>query len=154
MSSVISASKNIIRNLLLAFLPLLTFFTDYFLGFQKLNTYTAFCLFVDRVKKYNCYIFVRTWTTENISDTLFVVQNIQNTFPLTLRLVNMLRSTFFVICFLFNTLFLLFFAIKIVISSAAPILLHFYLEKHHSQIDFSLLTTVDAFNAYLEVFER
>ena len=34
---VILTSKNIIRNLFLAFSPLLTFLSDYFWGFKKLN---------------------------------------------------------------------------------------------------------------------
>ena len=48
----------------------------------------------------------------------------------------------FILCFLLNTLFLLVFVISLGITSAAPILLYFNLEKHHWYFAFRFLTTV------------
>ena len=67
------------------------------------------------------------------------------TFLLTSKPLTMLRSTLFVVYFLQNTLFRLFFEIKLVITSAGPILFHFNLEKHYSCFCFSALTTVEFF---------
>ena len=44
-----------------------------------------------------------------------------------------------------------FFEVKLVYTSAAPIFLHFNLEKHHSHLNFSVLTTVYIFTAYFEI---
>ena len=98
-------------------------------------------------------LFKTTKTKTFAVHVTFGVENINHTFFLTLKPLNMLSSTLFVVCLLLNTLFLLFFQVKVVIRSAAAILLHFNLEKHNSYIGFSLLTTVDTFNAYLEVFK-
>ena len=59
----------------------------------------------------------------------FDLQNINRNFPLTLKPLNILGGTLFVVCFISNTLFLLFFAVKLVITSAAPTLLCFNVEK-------------------------
>ena len=75
----------------------------------------------------------------------FLLENVSCTFFLTLKPLNMLNSTLFVVCLLVNTLFPLFFAVWLVIASAAPILLHFHLEKNYSYFGFSFLTTVDLF---------
>ena len=62
----------------------------------------------------------------------FGLQNINRTFFHTLKLLNMLRST-------------LFFAVKLVIRSVEPVLLHSNLKKPPSYFDFSALRTDDPF---------
>ena len=84
----------------------------------------------------------------------FGLQNITNTFLLTLKRVNMLRGTFFVIFFLLHTLLLLCFAVELVVASAAPVLLHFNLQKNHWYFAFSILTTVGFWDCWFGSFKR
>ena len=44
-----------------------------FRGFYTRNTYTVSCLFLERLKKHSCYVYVTTLRTEHIIGTLFVV---------------------------------------------------------------------------------
>ena len=73
----------------------------------------------------------------------FGIQNINRAFFLISKPLNMLDGILFVFCLLLNMLFLLFLAVLLLIASAAPILLHFNLEKHHFYFDFSFQATVD-----------
>ena len=67
------------------------------------------------------------------------------TYLVTCKPLTVLRSTLFVVCLLVNMLFLLFSAVKLVNAWAAPTLLLFNVEKHHSYVTFSVLITVDLF---------
>ena len=58
---------------LFSFLTSVDLFYFFFWGFQTLNTYTALCLFVDRIQKRNYYFTVSTLTSKNVSRTLSVV---------------------------------------------------------------------------------
>ena len=57
--------------------------------------------------------------------------NFNGTFLLNCKTANMLGGTLFILCLLLNTFFLLVFAVYLGITSAAPIVLHFNLEKQH-----------------------
>ena len=76
----------------------------------------------------------------------FGLQNLNRTFLLTSKPLNMWGSTLFIVCVVLNTLFLLFYAFQFVIASVALMLCHFNLEKHHSYLALSFLTTVDLFH--------
>ena len=63
----------------------------------------------------------------------------------TSELVNRLETKFRFIWLLLNTSFLLFFPVWLVIALAAPILLHFQVEKHYLYSGFRFLTTLGLF---------
>ena len=75
-------------------------------------------------------------------------------FVITWKPANMVGSILFLLCSLLNALFMLNFAAHLVITLAAPLFLHFNLEKYQSYFSFSLLKTVDLFTSYFEVLKR
>ena len=80
---------------------------------------------------------------------LFGLKNINRTFFLTLKPLNLLDSTLFVVCFFLNALFLQFLAVSLVVASAAPILLHFNVQKHHSYFPFSFADLCSPFLVFI-----
>ena len=115
----------------------------YFLVFYALNTPRKPYFFYYNREKRNIYFSCRPLAFETSFPLFFF----------TSKPVNMLRSTLFLVCFFVNTLFIFFFfAAKLVIASAASVLLHFNLEKHHSYFAFSCLITVYLFYCLLRGF--
>ena len=72
-------------------------------------------------------------------------QNLNRTIFLTLKTLGILGGTLSIVCLLVNILYFLFFADKLEIALAAPILLHFKLEKRTLSFRFSFVKAVSLF---------
>ena len=72
-------------------------------------------------------------------------QNLNRTLFLTLKNLDILGGTLSIVCLLVNILCFLFFADKLEIALAAPILLHFKLEKRTLSFCFSFVKAVCLF---------
>lgn len=72
-------------------------------------------------------------------------QNLNRTLFLTLKTLGILGGTLSIVCLLVNILYFLIFADKLEIALAAPILLHFKLEKRTLSFRFSFVKAVSLF---------